>query len=171
MCNEVTEEWKTIINYPNYSISNLGVVRNDTTKKIKKNHLDFRGYLSTSLCKDGKSKAFKHHRLLAQHFIPNLNNHPEIDHINGIRTDNRLENLRWVSTEQNGRNKKKGEITSSSYMGVSWWERDKKWKARITINKKTKHIGVFATELDAFSAWKAFVIENGLQEFYSQVEF
>jgi hypothetical protein len=165
------EQWKTMIDYPNYSISNLGAVRNDTTKKILKNHLDFRGYLSTTLCKNGKGKAFKHHRLLAQHFIPNLNNYPEIDHVNNIRTDNQLENLRWVSTEQNGRNKKKKTNTSSQYQGVSWWERDKKWKARITINKKTKHIGVFATELEAFSAWKTYVIENGLQEFYSQVEF
>ena len=168
---ETEEQWKIMIDYPNYSISSLGVVRNDTTKKIIKNHLDLRGYLTTCLCKNGKGKSFKHHRLLGIHFIQNPEKLPEIDHINNIRTDNRLENLRWVSTEQNGRNKKKKTNTSSQYQGVSWWERDKKWKARITINQKTKHIGVFSTELEAFNAWKAFVVQNNLQEFYSQVEF
>jgi hypothetical protein len=56
-------------------------------------------------------------------------------------------------------------------MGVSWKKNDKKWEAKLYINGKSKYLGYFATELEAYNAWKAYVIQNGLQEFYSQVEW
>jgi hypothetical protein len=164
------EEWKTIIDYPNYSISSLGVVRNDTTKRIKILSTT-NGYLQIGLTKDGPQKIFLHHQLMGLHFIPNPENYKQIDHINGIKDDNRIENLRWVTPSQNGRNKKKRMNCSSQYKGVYWNKSVNKWKACISINRIKKYLGLFNTELDAFNAWKAFVIENGLQEFYSQVDF
>ena len=101
------EEWKTINDYPNYSISSLGVIRNDTTKRIMKLKQDTKGYLIIGLTKDGIQKCFKHHQLIGLHFIPNPENYLQIDHINGIRNDNRIENLRWGNQSQNQRNKKK----------------------------------------------------------------
>ena len=165
MCEE---EWKTIIDYPNYTISSLGTVK---TKRIMKIHQLNRGYLQIQLWRDGIGKQFHHHQLLGLHFIPNPENYSQIDHINGIRDDNRLENLRWVSGSQNCRNKKKRANCSSQYKGVGWNKNNKKWEAQITINKTRKHLGYFNTELEAFNAWKQYVIQNGLQEFYSQVEF
>jgi hypothetical protein len=103
------------------------------------------------------------------HFIPNPDNYPQIDHINNIRNDNRLENLRWGNQSQNCRNKKKKINCSSQYLGVSY--RGNKWEASIKINRITKYLGYFNTELDAYNCWKAYVIENGLQEYYSQTDF
>ena len=59
------------------------------------------GYMRIGLCKNGKGKMFSIHRLLATAFIPNPENKPCVDHINGIRDDNRLENLRWVTYSEN----------------------------------------------------------------------
>jgi hypothetical protein len=162
------EEWKTINDYPNYSISSLGVVRNDKTNKIMKLS-NRRGYLRIGLRKDGIQKYFSLHQLMGLHFIPNPNNYPQIDHINGEKNDNRLENLRWCNQSQNERNKKKRANCSSQYLGVRW--KNKKWEAEIKINGKKKYLGRFNTELEAFNCWKQYVFQNGLQEYYSQTDF
>jgi hypothetical protein len=164
------EEWKTIIDYPNYSISSLGVIKNNKNLIIKLNPKK-EGYLQIGLCKDGIQKHFTQHQLVGLHFIPNPENYPQIDHINGKKDDNRIENLRWASRSQNCRNKKKRANVSSQYLGVCYFKRDNNWTANIRINGKLKHLGYFATELDAYNCWKTYVIENGLQEFYSQIDF
>lgn len=61
------------------------------------------GYLTLSLTKNGKLKSKKVHRLVAQTFIPNLENQPQVNHINGIKDDNRVENLEWCDHTYNMR--------------------------------------------------------------------
>ena len=74
------------------------------------------GYYQITLCKNGKRKKFTVHRLYSKAFIPNEDNKPFIDHINRIRTDNRLENLRWATRSENSRNVKKwGTIWTTKY--------------------------------------------------------
>lgn len=62
------------------------------------------GYLRIGLVKDGIQKKYLLHRLIALAYIPNPYNKPFIDHINRNRTDNRIENLRWVTTMENNQN-------------------------------------------------------------------
>jgi hypothetical protein len=104
------EVWKPIIGYENfYEISNTGKVRSlnylghHITKTLKVS-LDSKGYYHLNLYKNGKSKTVLLHRLIAQAFIPNRENKPHIDHINTIRTDNRIENLRWCTRIENQNN-------------------------------------------------------------------
>lgn len=59
------------------------------------------GYLSITLCKDGKAETKTVHRIVAEAFIPNNNHYPQINHINGNKHDNRVENLEWCSASQN----------------------------------------------------------------------
>ena len=101
----INEIWKKIEGHPRYMVSNMGRVLclnwNRTGKKrICKFSVKFDGYLLVSI--DGKMMLA--HRIVAQSFIPNPENKPCIDHINTIRTDNRVENLRWVTHKENDSN-------------------------------------------------------------------
>ena len=104
------EVWKPIKDYEGlYEVSNLGRVktlnyRGTGKGKILKNIECSNGYLTVGLTKNGKRKLFTVHRLVAEAFIPNPEGKPCIDHINTIKNDNRIENLRWVTHEENSNN-------------------------------------------------------------------
>ena len=87
--------------FPNYQISNLGNVWSKTTKKILKPYKTNRGYLTVGFWLNRKKKRLSIHRLVAQAFLPNPQNFPEVNHINGSKTDNRLCNLEWSSSSAN----------------------------------------------------------------------
>lgn len=97
-------EWKKIKDYENYSISKNGSVRNDKTGRILKPCYNHTGYQVVKLYKNGKGKIFKVHSLVAEAFIPNIDNKPCVDHINTIRDDNRIENLKWCTYKENFNN-------------------------------------------------------------------
>lgn len=98
------EIWKTIEEYPNYSISSLGRVKR--TKPNGCNIIlrpidDGKGYKRIHLFKDGKSKLCLIHRLVAQAFIPNPNNLPYINHKDENSSNNRVDNLEWCTAQYN----------------------------------------------------------------------
>lgn len=98
------EIWKDIEGYPNYQVSNMGRVKSlnyNRTGKEKILKPSKCRYVMVGLNKDGKSKHFSVHRLVASAFIPNPNNLPYINHINEIKTDNRVENLEWCTAKYN----------------------------------------------------------------------
>lgn len=102
----IEEIWKSIEGYPKYEVSNLGNVRSTKNNKERflKPQKDKDGYLIVCLYKNNIRKCCKIHRLVGQAFIPNPDNKPEIDHINTDRTDNRVENLRFVTPKENRNN-------------------------------------------------------------------
>ena len=108
------EIWKDIEDYEGYyQISNLGRIKSlertiehakcgikKVKERIMKNKKLF-GYERIGLCMDGVIKYYFIHRLVASAFIPNADNKPEVNHINGIKNDNRVENLEWVTISEN----------------------------------------------------------------------
>ena len=97
----LTEHWLDIPNYEGYQVSNHGRVRNKKTGKILKPYKTNRGYHTVGFWLDGKKKRLSVHRLVAQAFLPNPQKLPEVNHINGCKTDNHLCNLEWVSCSAN----------------------------------------------------------------------
>lgn len=88
------EIWKDIPNYEGiYQVSNLGNVKNKT--KNRKLHLRKDGYLDIPLCKNGKTKYYLVHRLVAMAFINNPNNYKEVNHKDENKQNNNVNNLEW----------------------------------------------------------------------------
>jgi len=101
--SRLIEEWRPIEDYEDlYEVSDWGRVK--SVKKgiiLSLNKKDGNGYPQSSLWKNGKYKPIDNHILVAKAFIPNPENKPCIDHINGDKSDNRVENLRWVTYKEN----------------------------------------------------------------------
>lgn len=96
------EQWKKILDFPNYSVSNSGFVRNDRTGKIRALSLDTYGYPQTILTREGGiRKCAKVHRLVATAFIENPYNKPMINHIDGNKQNNSVNNLEWCTNQEN----------------------------------------------------------------------
>lgn len=105
------ELYKGIPNYEEiYQVSNLGKVRNITTGKILKPFLNKYGYLQVTLCKNGKTKLFRVHRLVAECFIENPFKKEQVNHINGNKIDNRIDNLEWCTGSENVKHSYKNKL-------------------------------------------------------------
>ncbi len=110
------EVWKDIEGFEGvYQISNMGRVKSLERKcksglhysrctivkqKIRKQNFTPNGYLCVLLSRNGKDIPISPHRMVAKHFIPNPENKPTVDHINTIKYDNRVENLRWFTNKE-----------------------------------------------------------------------
>lgn len=97
------EQWKVIIYNgitTNYSVSSFGEVKNNkTNRKLKLQNQN--GYLHCTISVEGAAKRCRVHRLVAQAFIPNKDNRPYVNHIDGNRTHNSVDNLEWVTAQEN----------------------------------------------------------------------
>jgi len=111
------EIWKNVVGYEwLYMVSNLGRVKSInrltmyregrvglTKEKILSQHSHYNGYLLVTLSKDGMRCKYLVHRLMALAFLPNPDNKPCINHINGVKADNRIENFEWCTQKENVR--------------------------------------------------------------------
>lgn len=131
----MSEEWRDIKGYEGlYQVSNLGRIKSLKYKggkqeRILDGSINNNGYRVVTFRKDNKRRDYLVHRLVAEVFIPNPNNKPFIDHIDTDRTNNRIDNLRWVTQKENCNNV----ITKKKYVDSS--------KQSYILGKSPKMIG------------------------------
>lgn len=109
----MTEQWKELQGCPQYLVSSEGriwsktrIIKRPSGKYLRlgrfiKGRDDTHGYLTINIHNQGQKKNVKIHRLVAKHFIENPDNKREVNHINGIKTDNRVSNLEWTTSKEN----------------------------------------------------------------------
>jgi hypothetical protein len=148
------EIWKDI--NENYKVSSNGRVYSKITDKILKGGKYPNSYLFVRLGRN--SKALLIHRLVAETFIPNPDNKPCVDHINGDRQDNRVENLRWCTHEENSNFEiaKNRMIKAQSQKKKRIYQYDSKTKELIglyeSINEAAKSTGYLLSNIWACAA-------------------
>lgn len=119
------EIWKNIKGYENeYQISNLGRIKSlkRNTKnykckedKILKNKINHNGYLMAYLSQNKKIKCFRVHRLVAEAFIPNPENKPQVNHKDGNKQNNCVDNLEWCTAKENTDHAIKNKFRENKY--------------------------------------------------------
>ena len=134
------EIWKAIEGHENYEVSNTGKVRTHNwmnrgiTKEMSPSSC--RGYLQVNFWKDGKQKCMRIHRLVAQAFISNPNNLREVNHIDGNKLNNNVDNLEWCTREENLAHEHRTSLGDKAKAGLRKCSIPKR-KAVIAVNKKS----------------------------------
>jgi hypothetical protein len=153
------ETWKEIPNCDGfYEASNLGNIRSykngkwgkKTKPHILKQSVDSKNYKSVNL----NGKTINVHKLIAitfLNYIPDNTHNIVVDHINNIKTDNRLENLQLISNRENC---SKDRINNITLTGITFDKRKNKYQARIIINNKKIHLGLFNDKYIAYIFYK-----------------
>ena len=110
------EEWRTCKRYPRYEVSNLGRVRHKGNKP-RRLQRDSQGYLRVLINVGGRRNENPCvHRLVAEAFVPNPHNKPEVNHIDGNKSNNAADNLEWSTRREN-------ELHAYRVLGVKAWNR------------------------------------------------
>lgn len=153
---EQIELWKIIDGFDDYEISTYGRVRSMKHKspRILKIRKDGCGYVQVVLCKQGLEFSKKVHRLVATHFLDNLEGKEQIDHIDRDVSNNHITNLRWVTRSENMLNTKRH--FHETY-GIRWVERLKKYKIQMNIKRKQTYLGCFESFEEAKNVRDAFL--------------
>jgi len=149
---EEEEIWRTISVAPAYIISNKGrIMRKSDGFMPKIGTSEKTRYCRVRL----GGTVYYLHRLLAQAFIPNPQNKPYVDHIDGNKLNNSLSNLRWATPVENQRNRGKQTNNTSGYKGVTFDKARGRWRAQInTGNNKVKNLGCYDTAEEAGAVYE-----------------
>ncbi len=144
----MTETYKNIEGFENYSVSDYGNVRNNKTGIILKGR-DKHGYFQVVLMKNKRRHDKVIHKLVAAAFLLNPESKELVDHIDNNKHNNKLINLRFATSQENNQNRSLSSKNTSGAKGVSWHKQSMKWRANITINGKLIHLGSFINKDDA----------------------
>lgn len=152
------EIWKVIPGYEKYEASSLGNIRSNWFNKITvfKPSLHKNGYYKVNLSLNKKKQTLKVHQLVAMAFLGHKPNYhgTVVDHINNIKTDNRVCNLQLLTNRENTTKETRG---SSKHIGVSYNKNGDFYESKIKHNGKQIYLGVYKNELDAAEAYQNYL--------------
>lgn len=177
------EIWKDVVGYEGlYQVSNMGMVRsidryvnaggmmNQNRLSLKKGKIlncspTKRGYTRVSLSKESKTKQELIHRIVAFAFLNKVEGKINVNHINGIKQDNRVCNLEFVNQRENVLHAKIYTMNKDCPF-VSYLKNYDRYESSIIIDGKAKKLGRFKTEEEAFNAYVKELRDNGLENKY-----
>ena len=172
----MTDDWRWVkmcVNDVEYDYTNIYRIyidgRVESLKRFRakqrflKEVIHNKGYKQVNLYKDGEKKKYLIHRLVACHFIPNPHNFPMIDHINEVKDDNSISNLRWCSSSTNNRNRTKKRSKHNLPRGV-YITPSGKYNVRISINGENKYLGCYETKEEASDIYEKASLERIINE-------
>tara|TARA_R110001592_G_scaffold48753_1_gene153025 strand:+ start:268 stop:738 length:471 start_codon:yes stop_codon:yes gene_type:complete len=140
--------------FPNYLIYQDGRMWSNKTNRFLKPSFNNKGYLFVGLRNNGKSYTKYIHRLMGIHYIANPNNYSQIDHIDRNKTNNHIDNLRWVSNIQNQHNKGKTKNNISGIKNIQYRKEEKLWNYYKNCNKITY---VYSNKNKQIVLWVKFI--------------
>lgn len=159
---EVSSSFSDVFHYD--PLTGILKWKKDTGKKRMVGQIagrpDSKGYLAVGCF----NKDHRVHRIAWEISHGKIPDGMQVDHINGIKSDNRLSNLRLVSHQGNQRNMAIPKSNNSGVLGVGWDARSGKWRAKIMVNRKTVHLGRFSSIELAAKARKDAEIRYGFHE-------
>jgi len=142
--------------YTDYLIFPDGKIYSNKTHKFLSTNSDNNGYLRISFKHNKKINTYRIHRLVALHYLPNPNNLPCVDHINGNKIDNRIKNLRWVSNQDNSRN-----ITicrsNTGYQGIT---KNKRGYYTVGVYINGKRVGNSFKDIKDALTWRKEMVDK-----------
>jgi hypothetical protein len=155
--------------YPGYYCNRVGKLFSDKKIGMKtgireiQGSPDKDGYLKVTLLDvNGKSKYLRKHRIIASVLLGK--SLLQVNHINGNKQDNRVENLEYVTIRENQCHRRK---MSGNKIGVCWAKKERKWRAYIQHNKKWENLGFYDNENDAKTAYINRLSELKIQNKYA----
>lgn len=169
------EVWKPINNYEMYFISNTSRVRKGDV--FIKGSIDNTGYVRVSLIKDGKNKKFLLHRLVAQTFIPNPENKPQVNHKDGNKLNNNESNLEWVTGKENILHAKENDLFRRNRPDkdkkLEWGRQFKKYCKNNKLSQKqvAEKLHIRLSNITAYWTGKRIPRANTLKEIHNTLGF
>ena len=148
--------------FKEYSIEKNGDLYSYKNNKKTKllGRIDKNGYKVYGLRVDGPKKWYKAHRLVAQAYIPNPDNKPQVDHIDGDKQNNNVDNLRWCTNlENNNFDNQNFKTKQCKYIGVRKTASGR-FNSRITIDGKRVNVGTFNTQEEARDERNKICVHN-----------
>lgn len=164
------EIWKDVVGYEGlYQVSNMGRLKGiqNGRDRIMKDFDNNHGYRITRISKNGVSKGVKIHRLVVMAFIdPNIPSDRSlvVDHIDGNRANNRLDNLQVITMYENNMRGNIYKSKTSKYFGIYWCNTKKRWKGHAKINGIKKHICQAKTEEEAAVKYRKYFESRGIEK-------
>jgi len=175
----MVEIWKDIPNYVGaYQVSNLGNVKSlsrpiiqryiqyISKEKLLTPKVNSGGYLWVKLYGTGK-KSFAVHVLVALAFLGERDSLNVVNHKDGNKLNNHIDNLEYCSQRENIHHHKKSVKSTSKYIGVCYDTNTKKWCSKIKVKGKTVNLGRFENEIDAYHKYLEYAQSQGLPSKYS----
>jgi hypothetical protein len=155
-----------------YQVSNLGMVRSFRNgswgkriePKIMSQSINSNGYMIIGLRINGSRRTFAVHRLVATAFLGEPKKGIHVHHIDGVKTNNHLSNLAYVTHRENLTRRFDFKRTTSIYDGVSWSKANRKWHAKIQNNGKSYHIIYSCSEIISGAAYRAALDFVGMND-------